>query len=684
MMGRTMFRRALYLCTIFASSLLLFLIQPLIGKFLLPLYGGSAGVWTTVMLFFQVTLLLGYLYGHLTTRYLRAPIQVVLHVGLLAATLVLPFPRALAWTPARSLSPAIHILALMAATIGLPFLLLSSTGPLVQAWWAGLDKTRSPYRLFALSNLASLAALFSYPILIEPHFPIWRQFMLWLRGYGVFAVLAAASRIVSRGAPGKTTTALHFGALSGQSAAVAPTAPLYGVPPGETTTATEPTWRDRLMWLALAACPAALWMGMAHALSQNVAPVPLLWVLPLGVYLLSFILCFEAEGWYRPATYRIALPVSWIILGGGLVRQNAAIGLKWLVAAALAALLACCMFCHGELARRKPHASHLTAFYLWVALGGAGGGLFVALIAPGLFDQLLEFPIAVAACAVLAMGLLYGLPPRRVARLAIVGTVAFVIAAQVNDLEDGTRLRRRNFYGSLQVTEAGSVGSRMRVLSSGAIRHGSQFLAPDRSRIPTSYYGERSGAAEAIRSLGARPLRVGIIGLGAGTLAAYAKPGDSYRFYELNPDVIEVARSEFRYLAECRGGVDVVQGDGRLGMVRERYRSFDAIVLDAFSGDSIPVHLLTREAFRIYFARLDRDGMLAVHITNRYADLEPVVRGLAADAGRGAITLRSPEDPMLGTYEAVWVLVTPGPAVADGKAGLVWTDEFSNVFSVLR
>jgi hypothetical protein len=650
MMGRKMFRRPLYLCTIFISSLLLFLIQPMMGKSLLPLYGGSAGVWTTVMLFFQAGLLLGYAYSHWSSR-LRPAAHTALHLLLLVAG---GFAVAIGPQPAvPGGAPVIQILTTLSVSIGLPYVLLCSTGPLVQAWWARFEKTHSPYRLFALSNVASLGALLLYPVLIEPRISTGRQLRMWSAVYGLWTLIAAGAALVSRGAGIAIETA-----------------------------AEHESWRDRLLWIGLAACPSALWLGMAHAISQNVAPVPLLWILPLGVYLLSFILCFDREGWYRPGVYRVALPVSWVVMGYGLVRQDPVIGLKGTVALLLAALFACCMFCHGELALRKPHAGRLTSFYLLVALGGACGGLFVAVIAPVVFDQLLEFPIAVAACVVLAMGLLYRLPTRRVARLAIVGAAAFVVAAQVNDFQTRTVVRRRNFYGALQVSESGQGDATLRVLSSGAIRHGAQFVAEGRSRIPTTYYGEASGAAAAIRSLGERRLRAGVIGLGAGTLAAYARPGDQYVFYELNPAVIETARTQFRYLRDARGAVEVKEGDGRLGIQREHDAPFDMVVLDAFSGDSIPTHLLTREAFAVYFSHLTPDGVLAVHMTNRYVDLESVVRDLAADAGRQASVIRSPADAVLGTYEAVWALITSGSSAK--KPRRIWTDDFSDLFDVLR
>jgi hypothetical protein len=660
------FRGLLHVGTVFFGSLLLFLIQPMMGKLLLPRFGGAAGVWTTAMLFFQAALLLGYLYAHWSTR-LAPAAQTALHVALLAASClalpVVPWSNA---APAADAAPEGQIVALLAASIGLPFCLLSSTSPLVQSWRSRDKESPRVYRLFAVSNLASLAALVLYPVIVEPLLGVRRQLLLWSIGYACFAALAAAAALASRAAPAK------------------PRAP---------EPAPEIALTQRLLWIALAACPSALWLAMANTLSQNVAPVPLLWVLPLAVYLLTLVLAFDGERWYRPAIFRAALPAAWLVMAYGLIRRTPWVGIKWHIALSLAGLGVCCLFCHGELARRKPPCGGLTSFYVDLALGGALGGVFVALAAPRLFDQFLEFPVSVAACVVLAMALVYGFRARRVARLAVLCTAAVVFAAQVNDWQDGTRLRRRNFYGALQVSDTGTGDTALRILGSGAVLHGSQFAGDTPGRRATTYYGPASGVARAIRCLEDRPVRAALIGLGAGTLAACARAGDFYRFYELNPEVIDLARRQFRYLNQSAGHVEVVPGDGRLALARETGAPYDLIVLDAFSGDSIPTHLLTREAFALYCAHLAPNGILAVNITNRYVDLEGVVRGEAAAYGRGALVVASPADPELATRPAVWVLITANrsalaqlePAAASPTARpRLWTDEYSDLFGVLR
>jgi hypothetical protein len=667
MMSQTMLRRLLYGSTIFCSSLLLFLIQPMMAKAALPWFGGSAGVWASAMLFFQSMLLLGYFYAHWTTRRLAPRHQIGLHVLLLAASLfALPVAPSPAWKPPAAAEPITRILAMLAASVGLPYLLLSATGPLVQAWYARCARTAYPYRLFAVSNLASLAALMMYPVAIEPLVSTRHQLLIWSAAYAGFVLLAGSAAFLS---------------AAGSRPEAAKTAP--------------PAVADRLLWIALAVCPSILWLGVANTLSQIVAPIPFLWVLPLSIYLLSFILCFDREGWYRPAVFRVAMPAGWILMCLCLAMRSPAFGLKWVVLLFSVALFACCLFCHGELARRKPHPDHLTSYYLMLALGGALGGVFVGLVAPTLFSGYLELPVGVAGCIILGMGVLYGYPLRKLARLGGVAAVAFLLAVQINGFDTRNRLRSRNFYGSLQVSDTGAGNTALRILSNGPIHHGSEFLSPEKSRLATTYYGTASGAALAIRSLPERARRIGVIGLGAGTLACYARAGDYYRFYEINPAVIQVANTEFRYLRECLGQVEVVSGDGRLALERELAQRFDLLVLDAFSGDSIPTHLFTREAFAVYFSHLVPDGVLAAHITNKYLDLSAVVKGLGDASGRQSRLMRSPAEPGRGVYGATWVLVTANAEVLRALAGMaipfppgrpsrVWTDDYSNLFQTLR
>jgi SAM-dependent methyltransferase len=667
MMGETMWLTLITCGAIFLSSLLLFLIQPIITKAILPWFGGSAGVWTSAILFFQVFLLLGYAYANAQATYwLHAPRRkMLLHLLLLAASLcVLPVAPSLAWKPTAATEPVTRIVAVLALSVGFPYLLLATTGPLLQHWYARRSPAAFPYRLFAISNAGSLAALMLYPFVIEPVISVRRQLLVWSVAYAAAVVLVGLAAWLTATRP---------------EAKPAPRTPLPVT--------------DRLLWIALAACPSVLWLGVANELSQNVAPIPLLWILPLCIYLLSFILCFDRQGWYQPAIFRIALPAACVLMA--LFRKGATLPLAGAIALLSATLFVCCMFCHGELARRKPHPTQLTSFYLMLALGGALGGLFVGVAAPLLFNRYLELPVAIVASAVLALGLLYAFPPRRLVRLCVIAALAFVAATQIGGRVEGDRLRVRNFYGALRVGDAGTGSMAVRTLSNGPINHGGQFLSPGRSRWPTTYYGPDSGAALAIRFQPTRPHRVGVVGLGAGTLASYGQAGDVYRFYELNPAVIALANTEFQYLRECPCTVTVVPGDGRISLEREPDQNFDVLVVDAFNGDSIPVHLLTREAFAAWRKQLRPDGILAVHVTNRYLDLTPVVQALAEDCHLSPRLVRNPADPDRGVDEATWVLASANPEFLAGLSGRaapfpasrglrLWTDDYSNLFQLLR
>jgi spermidine synthase len=583
-------------------------------------------------------------------------------VLLSASLLLLPVAPRASWKPAGPDEPALRIVALLAVSVGLPYFLLGANGPLLQVWFARSLKPAFPYRLFALSNLASLAALLLYPVAIEPLLPVSAQLRWWSAGYGAFVVLAGAVAVAGP---------LRAG---------------WGRSPAPTTQSREDslpkvTWNTRLLWFTLAACPSILWMATANTLSQSVAPIPFLWILPLSVYLLSLILCFDREGWYRPAVYRVALPAACLVMGWCAGNRGVSMDIRVTIGLFAAALFVCSMFCHGELARRKPDAEGLASFYLVLAAGGAAGGLFVAILAPLLFSGFLELPIGVTLCALLAIALLYGVRnPRRLARLTVFAAVGFVAAVQIDARYTDTRVRERNFYGALRVMDKGDV----RVLVNGTIHHGAEFLAPEKQRVATLYYGRDSGVGRAIRALPEGPRRIGAVGLGAGTLAAYARTGDDFRFYEINPAVIDLARTAFRFVPDCPGTVEIVPGDGRLSLERDTAARFDLLAVDAFSGDAIPVHLLTVEAFRLYLARLKPDGVLALHITNWYLDLAPEVLALAANAGMDARVVRNPPDPSEDVYEAIWVVARPGGAPRPVTATRVWTDDFSNLLGTIK
>jgi len=654
--------KLLFGSTIFSGSLLLFLIQPMMAKAILPWFGGAAGVWACALFFFQAALLAGYGYAWWSARYLAPRAQALLHLALLAASLLLlPVAPRASWKPTGPDEPAAHIVALLAVSVGLPYFLLSANSPLMQVWFSRRAKPALPYRLFALSNLSSLAALLLYPLAIEPLLGVSRQLGWWSWAYGAFAVLAGSAAVVGPlGWPAKAAGAGAEARSGGK--------PLPGT-------------GELLLWFVLAACPSILWMATANTLSQSVAPIPFLWILPLSIYLLSLTLCFDREGWYRPRVYRIALPAAWIAMGWCAGDRGAGMEIQWTIGWFAISLFVCAMFCHGELARRKPDPEHLAAYYLIVAAGGATGGLFVGILAPLWFSGFLELPIGVTLCVLLAMGLVYGVrSTRRLVRLTLFAAAGFVVAVQMDARFSDTLLRVRNFYGALRVMDKGGV----RILANGAIHHGAEFLDPARERVPTTYYGRGSGVGRALASLPQGPRRIGAIGLGAGTLAAYARAGDEFRFYEINPAVIEIARTGFRFLAGCAGSVEVVPGDGRLSLERDAGERFDLLAVDAFSGDAIPIHLLTAEAFRLYRQRLKPDGVLALHITNRYLDLAPEVLALAANAGMQARVVRNSPDPGDDVYEATWVVARPGGAHPPAGTTPLWTDDYSNLLAAMK
>ncbi len=653
-------RKSLYIAAIALSASLLFVVEPAAAKALLPKFGGAAGVWIACILFFQLTLLAGYLYAFALTRFFPPRVQAAIHIALLAASVCL-----LRWIPpgagaASDIHPLPAILMALAASIGLPFLALSATSPLLQAWYG----EGAPYRLFALSNAASLLALLAYPIAIEPRFGLGAQFRGWAALYLVFAGLCAVCAIGNR----------------------APRA----------IQAERPGLRTALVWAGLAACAAVLWPAVANHLSQEVAAIPFLWVLPLSVYLLTFILCFEGSGWYRPQVFRWLLPAACAAIAWRLGTQGSAGGIEWEIPIFCLALFVCCMFCHGELARLKPDpAEGLAFFYFIVALGGAAGAAFVSLFAPNVFHTFLELPVGVAACFILSLPLLYRRgSPRQLLRVSLVAAVAFVFVNSYG-ADSQAALRVRNFYGSLQVTESGAEDDAIRALYNGKVLHGVQFLAPAKSRIATAYYAPETGVGLVMRWLrNDDPWRVALVGLGAGTLAVYGRPGDSYRFFDINPAVIDIAWRQFRYLRESSAKVETVAIDGRIGLEREPSHTLNLIALDAFSGDSIPVHLLTREAFAMYFDRLTPNGIIAIHITNRYLDIASVVRAAGLSLGKPVIVIHNSGDAERAVQATDWAIlanqredlaaVEPFAIVKAARRTAVWTDDYSNLFEILR
>ncbi len=679
----------LYALTIFLSAFLLFQVQPIIAKMILPWFGGGAAVWAACLLFFQCVLLLGYGYSHGIVGRLKPKQQWMLHSAFLALCLLfLPIVPSAAWKPADPSAPVFHILGLLAVTVGLPYFLLSTTGPLIQAWFVRVKPGSTPYRLYALSNLGSMLALLSYPVLIEPTFTLKHQAVIWSVGFVAFALLCA------------------WAGWKSQSAVNPPNPPAQTQATEETVEA-PPSWGLRLFWVALAACPSMLLLALTGHMTMDVAPMPFLWIVPLAIYLLSFILCFDASKWYVRKVYLALLPVALAVITWlshtnqpNVVMPVAVFSLSFFV---------CCMVCHGELARLKPHPRYLTGFYMMLSVGGAIGGIFVALIAPTIFNAYYELPISVCLCAVLAIVVLFreeGWVFRRdptgwpaVAVFLFVALLAGEVGRIMTYAVVDCVFAGRNFYGGLTVRESGSEydWGGHRSLTHGSINHGEQYIHKARRKQPITYYCPDTGAGRYLASqMVGSPQRVALIGLGAGTLAAYGRPGDFYRFYEINPMVPTIAHTYFTYLKDSGAVVDIRMGDARLSLERQEPQNYDFMAVDAFSSDSIPVHLLTREALELYFKHLKPAGMLAVHISNRYINLEPVLERGAAALGKTARVFTTEANKDRTCHNAIWMLLASDPAIfqhAALKLGVqptpapwlqAWTDDFSNVYKVLR
>jgi hypothetical protein len=669
----------LHASTIFLSAFLLFLVQPIIAKQILPWFGGAASVWATCLVFFQSALLLGYAYSDWTTRLLAPRRQAWLHIVLLAASLaVLPIIPGAQWKPgADSGEPTLVILGLLAATIGLPYFLLSTTSPLVQAWFWQSFRHAVPYRLFALSNFASLLALLLYPVLIEPFLPLAAQSWAWSAAYVGFVVLCGITAYRSTGGPAA--------APAQPDAAAAPEAP--------------PALPRRLLWIVLSATGSCLLLAVTNHLTQHIASIPFMWVVPLSLYLLTFILCFDHPRWYHRPTF-LALAA---VLMPAMAWYSDSLDL-WIAAPLYAAgLFVCCMFCHGELTRLKPGPRHLTTFYLMVSVGGALGALLVGIAAPNLLSGYYELGITLVICAVL---LYYRTLAGRwwVAggTLAVVVLTATFTVININEYLANAREKMRNFYGVVRTRDYHRPVS-FRVMYHGAINHGGQLLAPELRSRPTSYFSPTSGYGRTFASLPETPRRVGVIGLGAGAIAAYSRPGDVFRFYEIDPQVAAVAMVEFTFLRdsmERRTQVDIILGDGRLSLEREPDQRYDLLAIDAFSGDSIPMHLVTREAMATYVRHLNPDGAIVFQATNRFVDITPVVERLAEAFGMKAVLVSDGEggegidywvsgtdqiivsrNARLLEAEPIKSVAEPLPARPDFR---IWTDDFYNLLRILK
>ncbi len=665
----------IYAATIFLSSFLLFLVQPLIARLILPWFGGSAAVWTTCMLFFQVVLLAGYGYAHALGK-LRGASQPIVHtVLLLAAAATLPIMPAESWKPTGEEEPISSILLLLGATVGLPYFLLASTSPLIQAWFSRARPGENPYRLFALSNFASLIALLGYPFFVEPVFAAREQVSLWSWLFAAFALLCA---IVAWRTP--------------QAAPVA-----------EAEAAAPIGKSDYAWWLALSASGSVLLLAVTNHLTQNVASVPLLWLVPLTLYLATFIIAFEGKTWYRPSYLWPLILIALVAMAWLLIDSTYHYHLGLQLGVFLPGLFIGCLFCHGELYRTRPAPRHLTAFYLAISAGGALGGLFVAVLAPLIFTGYFELGLGLVALALLAT-----------LRFVNVGRVAYVLGLLVLlgvgacatydgfSHQKDVLVAKRSFYGVLRVKEFGTPGddSHLRRLVHGTIMHGEQYMSDSLRHTLTTYYAESSGVGAAIHSKQDHPVRVGVIGLGAGTIAAYGREGDVYRFYDIDANVIGIARSDFTFLCDSGARVEIALGDARLSLDREPPENFDVLAVDAFSSDAIPVHLITREALQAYQRHMKPDGIVAFHISNRFLDLIPVVARLAKELQLQAVLVSDdPEDEEKSIHSrSDWVLVArdekalQAPAIVEAGAvpaedrpdWRTWTDDYSNLVQILK
>ena len=666
------------------GAFLLFQVQPVISKFILPWFGGSPGVWTTCMLFFQIVLFAGYGYAHFLAK--RKPrTQALIHAAaLIVAAMCLPIVPNAALKPVGSIEPVGRILWLLLVTVGPPYLVLSATSPLIQVWFSHLYPKRSPWRLYSLSNVGSLTALLSYPVLIETRWDVLTQTRVWSGLFIVFAVLMGACAISNRVRPDVITP--------------------EGDPHPLAETHGSPTGTQRLLWLGLPAFASLMLLGTTNHVCQDVAVVPFLWVAPLSLYLISFIICFDHPRWYRRAAW--ALPgMALLFLAAGMFELGDwNPGFVTELAILLGAMFAVCMVCHGELAHLKPDPKHLTEYYLLMSAGGAVGGLAVSIVAPVVFTTFFEWTLALLAgfafLSWIAARALNLRGPKGVGWAAL--TSALLVPMAKWELNFGHRLeRKRDFYGTLSVQEHedDETQEKFRTFISGSTKHGRQSLKPSRRREPLTYYSAKSGAGITLSSIKATPnAKVGVIGMGAGTVACYAEPGQTYRFYELNPTAVDLALKWFTFIPDMKergANYESALGDARLTLEHEPPQNFDVLLLDAFSGDSVPVHLLTREAFELYLRHLKPDGVIAVHITNHYLNLAPVVERVAKEFGFGTTRVSDDAKDTDGCYPTDYILVTrdreflrahppqPPPHARHVDVPL-WTDHRHNLFQILQ
>lgn len=695
----------LYAVVIILSAFLLFLIQPMMGKVLLPWFGGGASVWSASMLFFQLLLVVGHAYSHWATERLAIRKQRWVHLGLLGVSLLTVLTTSLAWStplipgpawqPQGAMNPLLRILLVLMVSVGFPYFVLSTTSPLLQRW--AVRKTSegargSPYPLYALSNVGSMAALLGYPTLVQPNLELTEQSWIWTAGYGLFAV--------------------GVGVLAWRRGCIIRLPDPDKVDHG--TMGSPPTWPRRLMWLLLSATASVLLLATTQQMTENVAAVPLLWVVLLALYLLTFVIVFSGEKSYRRG-YLLLFFFATVTYRGAIVRAGMLPVPVQLYAFGLL-LFTGALACHGEMVKLRPSPRYLTQFYLIVALGGALGGVLVNFIAPLAFDSMWELPLsvivawgAVAAAQVLdASSPLYTRLRMPMTAMLLVALVLSILAFSetLRLFQVSTLTATRNFYGVLRVQEVERSRGDVYRLVHGATIHGVQYAEPALRSEPIGYFSPSSGVGMQLEAMKARDsrLRVGVLGLGAGTLAAYGREDDVYRFYEIDPQVIDYAQGQggyFSYLADSAAEIDVILGDARLSLAQELQRGdvqgYDILILDVFSGDAVPVHLLTREAFDIYLDHLQPDGVLAANISTSHLNMRPLLAVLADHFDLQGVVVEDDGDGSM-RYASFWVLMARDrerwvDMGSGGGADLVtfydpemqlWTDAYSNLLPLLR
>ncbi len=716
--------------TIFTSAFLLFQVQPLLSKQILPWFGGSPAVWTTAMLFFQSLLCLGYLYAHALARLPSRQMQARIHVVLLLVAAILAWrvlPGA-EWRPHSPDAPVAQVLWILAASVGLPYFCLATTGPLVQHWFTRTSHAGSVFRLYALSNVGSFLALLSFPYVLEPWLEQQEMGRLWTAGFWVFALLCLPLAWGAWQQPdtGKAQTQTQDNASHAVDAARSP--PQHPRPVRRAALG----WQ-RVLWIALPALASLVFIAATDQISHDVAPEPRLWITTLGLYLVTFILTFDHPRWYRPQLFAL-LALVLILATAGINAIPDWLGLEWDYGVNEVRWLHCallfvvCMLCHGELYRRRPEdPAHLTEFYLCMSVGGAFGGLFVTLVATQWFDDYHEWLMALVLASWLACHVLFRAGGWAGGRVAL-GVSALAMAGllgamqnpwswrelQTDDRSEVLLDQARNFYGTVSVKERRFVHEperNDRVFLSGSVTHGQQFLSPSLRHVPTTYYARDSGIGETLEwAMQRQPsVSVALIGLGSGTLANYARPADAYDFYEINSEAVRIAQQWFDNLASCKAqSQNIYLGDARLRMEQlPKDKQYDVIVLDAFTGGSVPIHLLTREAFQTYHSHLKPDGFIAINITNGYLNLYPVVKAQAVALGMSFRHKYQGVDQAQNVRRNLHFIMTRDPAYlqaypsvdrpidgAQGKPvrvepqdipGLrLWTDQFSSIAPIVR